>query len=214
MLKKGLFVLSLALLLPLAAFADSNLDFSNVGGTLSGSSSGLTLTGSTLAAVDGLVGGGLITGSNLGTVNFSTGALISGSLQTGGTFAAGGSFVITGNGSNGLAKGVIFTGTFSSPVTLTLVTIVPNALYGYTLTGTITGTLSDGTVANGTTVQLTNFLPGYFTGTSLKVASGDTNAVPAVAVPEYGSLSMMFASFATLAGGVLWKVKGGVISLG
>ncbi|MBS1849397.1 MAG: hypothetical protein JST79_00680 [Acidobacteria bacterium] len=214
MLKKGLFILALAMLLPLAAMADSNLDFSNVGGTLSGSSSGLTLSGSTLTAVDNLIGGGLIVGSNLGTVSFTTGALTSGSLQAGGAFAAGGSFVITGNGSNGLANGVIFNGSFSSPVTLSLITIVPGATYAYTLVGTITGTFSDGTVANGVTVQLSNFLPTYFTGSALKLASGDTNVVPAVAVPEYGSLGMMFASFVTLAGGVFWKVKNGVISLG
>ena len=33
----------------------------------------------------------------------------------GGTFAAGGSFVINGNGTNGIPNGAIFTGTFSGP---------------------------------------------------------------------------------------------------
>ena len=50
----------LALALPVASFA-SSVDFTNSGGTLSGSSSGLTLTGSELIAVKGLGGGGLVT---------------------------------------------------------------------------------------------------------------------------------------------------------
>ena len=70
----------LALALPMAAFASSSVDFSNSGGTLTGTSAGLSLTGSTLIGVNGLNGNGLVTG-NLGTMSFSTGALTSGSLQ-------------------------------------------------------------------------------------------------------------------------------------
>src|SRR5947207_15076694 len=88
MSKKLMFLLALlALALPTAGFASSSVDFSNSGGTLTGSNSGLALTGSLLVAVNGLNGGGLITGNNLGSVTFSTGALSSGSLQMGGTFA-------------------------------------------------------------------------------------------------------------------------------
>ena len=100
--KKVLLLAVLALALPMAAFASSQVDFTNHGGTLSGTNAGLTLTGSALIAVNGLNGGGLITGSNLGSVSFSTGALATGSLQAGGTFAAGGSFSVMGNGSNGV----------------------------------------------------------------------------------------------------------------
>src|SRR5256885_13334271 len=49
----------LALALPMAAFASSSVDFSNSGGTLAGTNAGLTLTGSTLIAVNGLNGGGV-----------------------------------------------------------------------------------------------------------------------------------------------------------
>src|SRR6266481_6014447 len=113
----------LAMALPLAAFAGSEVDFTNSGGTLSGSSAGMTLSGSTLIAVSGLNGMGLVTGNNLGSLTFSTGALLSGDLQHGATFDAGGSFVITGNGSNGIPNGVLFNGTFSGPVTWTLITL-------------------------------------------------------------------------------------------
>ena len=88
--KKLILLAVLALALPLTAFASSNVDFTNSGGTLSGTNSGLSLSGSTLIAVNGLYGGGLITGTNLGSMTFSTGALTSGSLQMGGTFAGGG----------------------------------------------------------------------------------------------------------------------------
>src|SRR6476660_3177510 len=121
----------LALALPMAAFASSSVDFTNSGGTLAGTNAGLTLTGSTLIAVNGLNGLGLITGNNLGTLTLTTGALASGDLQNGGTFAAGGSFTITGNGSNGLPNGVIFDGTFSSPASWTLVTL-PDGTHNYT----------------------------------------------------------------------------------
>src|SRR6516164_7613180 len=102
----------LALALPIAAFANSGVDFTNSGGTLAGTNSGLSLTGSTLALVNGLNGGGLITG-NLGTVTFSTGSVASGSLQMGGTFNGGGSFSVVANGTNGIPSGTIFSGTFS-----------------------------------------------------------------------------------------------------
>jgi PEP-CTERM motif-containing protein len=187
-------MLLLALLvaaLSIAAVAD-NVSFSNVGGTLSGTNSGMTLTGSTLISVEGLNGGGLITGSNLGTVTLTTGALLSGSLQKGGTFAAGGSFTITGNGSNGVPDGVIFNGSFTSTVSWTLSTL-SNGTHEYTLSGTLSGMLWNGvttTHADGVTTQLTiNTGKGYFNGWT-SIASGQTNVV-STAVPEPGSMSLL-----------------------
>jgi len=81
-MKKLVLLAVLALALPIAAFADGGIDYSNSGGTLAGSNSGLTLSGSALFAVNGLNGGGLITGSNRGSVSFATGAL-SGTTSTG-----------------------------------------------------------------------------------------------------------------------------------
>jgi hypothetical protein len=185
----------ICLCLPLAAFASSSVDFSNNGGTLSGSSSGLSLSGSTLVAVNGLNGGGLITGNNLGSLSFSTGALTSGSLQMGGTFAAGGSFTIMGNGSNGIANGVLFTGTFSQPVSWSLVTL-PDGTHNYVLTGVVSGTLGNGFQTNGVTVQLTvNTGKGFF-NQSVNLGSGDTNVV----VPEPGTLSLLGTGLLGMAG--------------
>jgi hypothetical protein len=204
-MKRMFWLLLLALALPMTAFAGSSTDFVNSGGTLTGSSSGLSLTGSTLIEVSNFNGSGVITGTNLGSISFSTGALTSGSLQMGGTFAGGGSFTITGNGSNGLPSGVIFSGTFSGPVTWTLVTTA-NGTHNYTLSGSLTGTWVNGSTVNGTTVQLTiSTGKGYFNGSAL-VSSGDTNISTSV-VPEPGSLTLLGTGLVGLAGLVRRKIK-------
>jgi hypothetical protein len=55
-MKKLVLLAVLALALPTAVFADSNIDYTNSGGTLSGSNSGLSLGGSVLIAVNGNAG--------------------------------------------------------------------------------------------------------------------------------------------------------------
>ena len=203
-MKRMVLMALLALALPVAAFAGS-VDFTNSGGSLTGTSAGMALSGSKLIAVNGFDGLGLVTGANLGSVSFSTGALTSGDLQMGATFAAGGSFTISGNGSSGLPSGALFTGSFSGPVTWTLVTLA-NGTHNYTLTGSLTGTWVDGTTVNGATVQLTiNTGKGFFNGKT-HISSGDTN-IEVVGAPEPGTLGLLGTGLVGIAGALRHKFK-------
>lgn len=184
-MKRLVIVTLLALALPILASANS-ITIVNVGGTISGSTSGLTLTNSTLVAYGGIVG------TNLGTVSFTTGALLTGSLQMGGTFAAGGSFIVKGNGTGGVPNGTIFKGTFADPVNWVLITNT-DGTHSYKLEGVLNGT------GQGATTQLTiNVGKGFFTGKPVRVASGDTNIV----TPEPGTLGLLATGLVGVAGAV------------
>lgn len=184
-MKRVVLVALLALVLPIAASAGT-IVITNSGGTLSGSSAGMSLANSILIQVGGIVG------PNLGTLTFTTGALTSGSLKKGGTFAGGGSFVVTGNGMGGVQNGVIFSGTFSGPVTWSLVTL-SNGTHNYTLSGSVMG--SGGT--NAATIQFTvNTGKGYF-HTKARVSSGDTNVTT---TPEIGTLGLLGTGLVGIAG--------------
>jgi hypothetical protein len=194
----------LALALPLAAFGDS-IDTTNLGGTLAGSTAGMTLTGSLLIAVNGFNGGGPILG-NLGSVTLSTGTLSGGSLDMGATFNGGPltRFVITSNGTSGLPSGTLFNGSFSGPVTWTLVTL-GNGTHNYTLSGAVSGTWFNGRTVDGATAQLTiNTGRGFFNGLT-NISSGDTNIV--TSVPEPGTLGLLGTGLVGIAGAMHRKFK-------
>ena len=205
-MRRVMLAILLTLALPVAAFGKS-VAFTNSGGTLTGTNSGFALVSSTLTSVNGFGGGGIITG-NLGTLALTTGALMTGSLMMGGTFASGGSFTISGNGSDGLPNGVIFSGSFSGPVTWTLIT-GSGGTHNYTLSGALTG-LYLGVPTNGATLQLTvNTGTGFFNG-SAAISSGDSDIVipGRGTIPEPGTLGLLSTGLLGIAGLARRRARG------
>src|SRR5437899_1992589 len=158
-MRRVLVLALLALALPMAAWADG-IDLLNKFGTISISAGGITSTGSQLKQFNGVVAA---PGHSLGSVSFSTGALIGGSIQTGGTFSdVGSSFVVTGKGPQVPHKGTIFSGAFVGPVSWTLVSQSGQSLT-YSLSGAIQGTLWNGRFVTGTTTQTITSTNGQLT---------------------------------------------------
>ena len=184
-MKRVLLLALLALALPMMAWGSSSIDISNAGGTITGNLAGLSLTGSVLFKY------GSVVGSNLGSVSFTTGAVVSGDLKMGTTvFAPGGTFIITGNGTNGVPNGVIFKGTFTSAEWD--LTTLADGTHVYTLKGGLVDSM--GRVA-GTAQLSVNTGMGFFSG-SVGLSSGDTT----LSVPEPGTLGLLGTGLVGIAG--------------
>ena len=174
-------LLILFVCLPSLALA-SSITYDTREGLLTGSNAGLVDRTSEVINATGITG-------DLGKIFFSTGKLISGSLEHGGTFAAGGSFTFVGNGFKGTHKGVDFTGTFSEPVTWTLMTL-SNGEHDYTLTGELSGTLFNGQSVVGVLSETTLEGKGFYVGDGT-LQDGTLTLSATTSVPEPSSTILL-----------------------
>ena len=136
----------------LSTVASANSGFKNERGTIWISGSGIVSKGSQLVFCNGFMSP---PGGSLGSLSFVAGALLSGSLQAGGTFSAdGSSLTVTGwCKKKDEPRGVIFVGTFDGPILWTLVSQTGQKLT-FILSGSIRGTNRRGRRVNGITTQV------------------------------------------------------------
>lgn len=197
----------LALALPMAAWANTisvtNQNglvlVSGMAGTNGAGTIGLSTIAShssVLTSFDGMT-------STLGRVIFSTGALMSGSVVSGGTFSGtGSSFEVVAFGAwlSGLGLSsktvALFNGTFNGPITWTDMGTVGNTTY-YQLTGYITGTLWNGQTVTGYTTQQMYAIGGKMYQGLGHISFGNTNLGQ---VPEPGTLGLLGTGLVGLAG--------------
>jgi hypothetical protein len=191
------------LALPIAAWADA-ITIVNQNGGLLVSTSGIVSHQSQLVQYNTFIAA---PNHAIGTVDYATGALISGSIRYGGVFAGGGKFDVFGTGP--WAKSLVgsfcpspcknpvtlFTGSFSGPVTWTL-TSPPGAALTYTLTGNIVGTLYNGRIVTGTTVQSIFSSNAQLTQGIGHIKIGTTG----LGVPEPGTLGLLGTGLVGIAG--------------
>ncbi len=176
----------------MAAWADG-INLTNQFGTVIITNGGISLSNSELKSFDGK---SAPSGHALGSVYFSTGALTSGTIWTGGTFSSVGSqFVIASIGTYGLPKGIIFSGTFVGPISWTLVSH-SHYTYVFTLSGEIKGKLNGRTVTGTTTQTIVSYQNQWFQDHQGSIRLGGTH----LNTPEPGTLGLFGTGLIALAG--------------
>jgi hypothetical protein len=173
-------LLIFCLFLPASATATNNVDFSNKEGTTFGTTAGLSFSPSTLICIIGFSGERLVSG-NHGSVSLITGSMAS---------------------DRRFLNDVLFSGTFSGPVTRTLITLA-NGSHNYKVTGVVVGS-TVGQLVSAVTVQSTiNIATELFQNSTL-MAVGDTRIVSSI--PEPSTLALLFTGSVGTLGMMLRKL--------
>jgi hypothetical protein len=191
-MRRVLVISLLALALPMSVWA-TNISLTNQRGTISMSDAGITSKGSQLTSFNGIQAP---PGKSLGTVSYSTGALVSGSIAAGGVFSSAGStFDVIGKGNFGEPKGPIFTGGFTGNINWTLVS-QSGSKEVYTLSGSLSGQLYNGVMVTGTTTQTITTHPGQLNQGIGHITLGSTQ----LTTPEPGTLGLLGTGLLGIAG--------------
>ena len=142
------FAFLVSALLANAAWATDVMN--NKYGTIAISGSGIVTKGSELVYFEGIVPPAK---GSLGTVTFTTGDLVSGTIAGGGIFShLDSSFVVVGDGVAGAPKGPVFAGVFDGEIHWTLVSQTEQKLV-FKLRGNVTGLFYTGETVSFETTQ-------------------------------------------------------------
>jgi PEP-CTERM motif-containing protein len=180
-------------LVPVAVWADT-INLTNHFGTVTITNAGIISQGSQLSSFNGITAS---SGHALGIVSFSTGALSSGSILTGGTFSSvGSSFVVTGIGNGGQPKGMIFSGSFVGPISWTIVGTHGNFGVTYQLAGTVQGMLFNGHSITGKVTETIQ----TFKNQMMVDHRGNVMLGSLTTVPEPGTLGLFGVGLVAIAG--------------
>ncbi len=213
-MRRVLVLALLALALPMAAWADiilvnqnGSVSISDMSGTGGLGTIGATTIDSTGSLLTQWAGVKAAAGHSLGSVSFSTGVLLSGSVRYGGTFSdTGSTFDVYGVGQ--WAKKwtgcpscknpiTLFSGGFYNGPILWSLTSAPGAAnLTYTLTGDLIGQYYNGRTVTGTTTQNLYSVAGQLNGGTGHIRMGGSTII----VPEPGTLGLLGTGLLGIAG--------------
>jgi hypothetical protein len=187
-----------------SATATNIVNFSNIRDTLSGTAAGLNLSGSSLFAAIGLIGGrGIV--NDLGLPLSNTSSLASASLGISGIINPGRFFAINRSGLK-VVNDVLFAGTFSGPVTWTSITLA-NRTHNYSVSGV--GIMA-GKVVNSITVQTINTGKQLFQKPILieeeDVAFAGGNETSISSIPEPSTFTLLLTAGVSTLGMLRYKL--------